>query len=80
MATTFAQRSKALNLWSPDETERFKLSTVNSNFGREAIIDFAGGSGTSTVVALGHPQASSHRRHSQAPSHQFHANQDFGAS
>ena len=45
MATTFQQRSKALNLWSPDETERFKLSTVDYGFGREAVIDYKDGSG-----------------------------------
>ena len=45
MATTFEQRSKALNLWSPDETQRFKLSTVDNGFGREATIDYNGGAG-----------------------------------
>ena len=38
--TTFAQKSKALNLWSPDDTERFKISTVVSESGREAIITY----------------------------------------
>ena len=45
MATIFQQKSKALNLFSPDETQRFKLSTVDSGFGREAIIDYNGGAG-----------------------------------
>ena len=45
MATTFAQRSKALNLWSPDEAERFKLSTVDNGWGREASIDYKDGAG-----------------------------------
>ena len=46
MATTFAQRSKALNLWTPDENIRLRLTTLNSGFGPEASIDFNNGAGS----------------------------------
>ena len=45
MATIFDQRSKALNLWSPDETQRLRLTTVDSGFGREGQISYADGAG-----------------------------------
>ena len=41
MATIFDQKSKALNLYSPNETQRLRLSTVDNGFGREGIVSFA---------------------------------------
>ena len=46
MATTFQQKSKALNLWDPSETQRLKLTTANTGFGLEASIDFNNGAGS----------------------------------
>ena len=45
MATIFDQKSKALNLYSPDETARLRLTTVDNGFGREGQITYADGAG-----------------------------------
>ena len=45
MATIFEQKSKALNLYSPDETARLRLTTVDNGFGREGQITYADGAG-----------------------------------
>ena len=45
MATIFDQKSKALNLYSPDETARLRLTTVDNGFVREGQITYADGAG-----------------------------------